>query len=66
MVRHAPEGWKAAQQTLPLAVEVPEEAECDISDKASRETWARLLAKIYEIDPFVCSKCGSEDEVQFR
>ena len=63
VVRHAPEGWKAAQKTLPLEGEVPEEAECDISEKASRKTWARLIAKIYEIDPFVCSKCGSEMRV---
>jgi len=63
IVRHAPEGWKAAQQTLPLEDEVPEEAECDISEKASRKTWARLLAKIYEIDPFLCPKCGSEMRV---
>ena len=63
VVRHALEGWKAAQKTLPLEGEVPEEAECDISEKASRKTWARLIAKIYEIDPFVCSKCGSEMRV---
>ncbi len=42
---------------------MPEEAECDISEKASRKTWARLLAKIYEIDPFLCPKCGSEMRV---
>ena len=63
VVRHAPEGWKTAQQTLPLEDELPEEAECDISERASRKTWARLLAKIYEIDPFVCPKCGSEMRV---
>ena len=63
VVRHAPEGWKAAQQSLPLEEELSEEAECDISEKASRKTWARLLAKIYEIDPFVCPKCGSEMRV---
>ena len=63
VVRQAPEGWKAAQQTLPLEAELPEETECDISEKASRKTWARSLAKIYEIDPFVCPKCGSEMRV---
>lgn len=63
MVRHAPEGWKAAQHTLPLEDELPEETECDISSKAGRKAWARLLAKIYEIDPFACPKCGSEMKV---
>ena len=63
VVRHAPEGWKTAKQTLFLEDEEPEEAACDISEKASRKTWARLIAKIYEIDPFICPKCGSEMRV---
>jgi hypothetical protein len=25
--------------------------------------WARLLAKVYEVDPFVCPKCGAEMKV---
>ncbi len=60
IVRHAPEGWKTAQQDLTIDEDIPEETECDISGKASRKAWARLLAKVYEIDPFVCPKCGSE------
>jgi hypothetical protein len=26
-------------------------------DKASRKSWARLIQKIYEIDPLCCPKC---------
>ena len=63
IVRHAPEGWKVTQNNLTLDEEVLEETECDISDKASRKTWARLIAKIYEIDLFVCPKCGSKMRV---
>ena len=63
IVRHAPEGWKAAQQCFPLDEELPDETECDISNKAGRKAWARLLAKVYEIDPFICSECGSEMKV---
>ncbi len=63
IVRHAPEGWKTTQQDLSLDEEMAEETECDISEKASRKTWARLIAKIYEIDPFICPKCGSEMKV---
>ncbi len=29
--RHAPEGWKGAQDTLPLDEEMQHETECDIS-----------------------------------
>jgi len=61
IVRHAPDGWKAVH--LPLENEESEETECNISEKVSRKTWARLIAKIYEIDPFVCPKCGSEMRV---
>ena len=28
-----------------------------------KQAWARLLAKVYEIDPLVCPKCGSEMKV---
>lgn len=63
IVRHAPEGWKTAPQDLTIDEDIPEETECDISGKASRKAWARLLAKVYEIDPFVYPKCGSEMRV---
>ena len=28
------------------------------SNKASRQTWARLIQKVYEIDPLICPKCS--------
>jgi hypothetical protein len=33
------------------------------SDKKSKQAWARLIKKIYEIDPLVCPKCGSEMKI---
>jgi hypothetical protein len=45
---------------MDLDEEVPDVADCDVSSKVCRKAWAKLLAKIYEIDPFVCPKCGSE------
>jgi len=29
----------------------------DMSSKDSRQNWARLIQKIYEVDPLVCPKC---------
>ncbi|OGR11583.1 MAG: hypothetical protein A2277_04685 [Desulfobacterales bacterium RIFOXYA12_FULL_46_15] len=29
----------------------------DRSSKESRQNWARLIQKIYEVDPLVCPKC---------
>ncbi|MEA4820929.1 MAG: hypothetical protein VB122_01650 [Erysipelotrichales bacterium] len=34
--------------------------ESDISRKKFRKNWARLIQKIYNIDPLLCPKCGSE------
>ena len=31
--------------------------------RAYKKAWAGLLSKVYEIDPMVCSKCGSEMKV---
>jgi len=28
--------------------------------KRREPAWARLIAKVYEIDPLVCPRCGSE------
>ncbi|MEW5815538.1 MAG: outer membrane lipoprotein-sorting protein [Spirochaetota bacterium] len=28
-----------------------------------KRAWARLLSKVYEVDPFICPKCGSEMQV---
>ena len=63
IVRHAPEGWKSDQINMDLDEECPDETDCDVSNKVCRKAWARLLAKVYEIDPLVCPKCGSEMRV---
>lgn len=34
--------------------------ESDISRKNFRKNWARLIQKIYNVDPLLCPKCGSE------
>jgi len=34
-----------------------------VSNKASKQSWARLIQKVYEVDPLVCPKCGHEMRV---
>ena len=52
ITRFAPEGWAKAHETeLELAQDGPETA--DLPD-----SWARLLKKVYEVDPFLCPNCG--------
>lgn len=33
------------------------------SNKASRLSWARLIQKVYEVDPLICEKCGHEMKI---
>ena len=35
----------------------------EVNVNARRRAWARLLAKVYEIDPLVCPKSGGEMKV---
>jgi len=50
---------KAQQESFGNEKTIDEE-ESEVSDRTSRKAWARLLTKVYEIDPMVCPKCGSE------
>jgi len=34
--------------------------EPEVSSKEYRKNWARLIQKIYEIDPLTCSKCQGQ------
>jgi hypothetical protein len=63
ITRFAPEGWtKAHEAELDLAQDSPESAELpDVPDSWARlrkKNWARLLKKVYEVDPFLCPNCG--------
>ena len=33
------------------------------SNKASRQSWARLIQKVYEVDPLICPKCRSKMKI---
>ena len=37
--------------------QLPALTESDISSKAFRRNWARLIQKIYQVDPLLCPKC---------
>ena len=37
--------------------EVPALVDSDTSRKAFRKSWARLIQKIYQLDPLLCPKC---------
>lgn len=35
----------------------------EASNKKSKQTWARLIQKVYEVDPLICPYCNSEMKV---
>ena len=63
VTKHAPEGWKE-QNELENQVDDTETEEIfnidNAAHKKSKASWARLIAKIYEVDPMICPKCGSD------
>ncbi len=62
VIARAPQGWKNEHlDNMDTKVETEkEDRDISLSEKERRSAWARLLAKIYEVRPFVCPKCQSE------
>ncbi|GAG53374.1 unnamed protein product, partial [marine sediment metagenome] len=61
VVRLAPTGWKDKLNSFTETENLPgdQEADIDVASAESRASWARLIKKIYEVDPLVCKKCQS-------
>ena len=63
----APDGWKEQNeieiQDEEKVIPEPSDGSEYVTVKKSKATWARLIAKVYEIDPLVCPKCGSEMKI---
>ena len=67
VAERAPEGWKASHRH-PADAESPDyvplrDGDEEVTVDARKRAWARLLAKIYEVDPMVCPKCGADMKV---
>ncbi len=43
--------------------EVPALIDSDISRQAFRKNWARLIQKIYNVDPLLCPKCSGSMKI---
>ena len=62
--RHAPDGWKESHLEHAADENKGDVPESEIPIAFSgNSTWAKLIAKIYEVDPLVCTKCGGEMKV---
>ncbi|MCK4798613.1 MAG: transposase [Spirochaetes bacterium] len=61
VVRLAPEGWSKKQEEQATIIEYDTEVQSQgVKGNAKRSAWARLIKKVYGIDPLICEKCGSE------
>jgi len=59
VMRLAPAGWKAERLQASESIQSCYD-EIAVSDQESRSTWARLIAQVYEVEPLICSRCGSQ------
>ena len=61
VVRLAPDGWRQKHLDSPDSPETQQEynPDCSVCSSESRAAWARLIAKVYEVNPLECVKCGS-------
>jgi len=62
---HAPEGWKQKHAERPDSPEWQQIPDADppVCSAERRAAWARLIAKVYEVDPMICPRCGSPMKV---
>jgi hypothetical protein len=60
VIEHAPEKWKQSVETDHQAEDsCANVQENEIDNSTQKQAWARLLAKVYEIDPMICPQCGA-------
>jgi DNA-directed RNA polymerase subunit RPC12/RpoP len=66
LLRLAPKGWKEqheSQRAAQLGETHEEQPHQSVSAKEARSAWARLIKKVYEVDPLRCPRCGSKLKV---
>ena len=65
IVRLAPKGWIKNHEGLDICEDEynAEEQSQDVKGSAKRSAWARLINKVYGINPLVCEKCGSTMQI---
>ena len=64
LVRLAGPGWHAAHPAAhTTAAAPPPQPQQEVERSKASSTWARLIAKVYEVDPLQCSRCGAAMKV---
>jgi hypothetical protein len=52
--------WGRQSHAKPMSPRAEASELTTVSHAFCHTAWARLIAKVYEIDPLVCPRCGSE------
>ena len=66
MPRAASGAWSASERTVSTPcpeLDSEENSPAEYFSQQRRRSWARLLRKIYEVDPLKCPKCGSRLQI---
>ncbi len=65
VVRLAPQGWRHKHLDSPDSPEAQQQCDPDrsVCSIERRSAWARLIARVYDVDPLVCPRCGSQMRV---
>jgi hypothetical protein len=64
VVSFAPDGWREQNDIDTSAKDYTVEvANNSATHKKKNQTWARLIQKVYQVDPLICAKCGSEMKI---
>ena len=58
LLRLAPEGWQRDHAPLPAAHIGQQHDDGCVSVQQSRGAWARLIKKLYEVDPLLDPRCA--------
>ena len=62
--RLAPDGWKEKHEvTEKVQQEVAVEETSTVGTKQQRSAWARLIRKVYGVDPLICPNCGKDMKI---
>jgi len=59
LARVAPQGWHQSHME-PMSPQADATEPTTVPHAACRSAWARLIAEVYEVDPMLCPRCGSQ------
>ncbi len=63
VARVAPAAWRDSHPQESLSQQPTPNQTLTVPQRSCRSAWARLIPKVYEADPLICPRCGSQMKV---